>query len=68
MQVKETALDFINNSEEFVLLTDSCVIANAHPNVIVDMLLTACKNPVLKAALVIAAQRVMQEDALAMLN
>lgn len=68
MQTKEAALDFINNSEEFVLLTDKCILADATPETIVEMLLTACKNPVLKAALIVAARKVMFEDAQAMLN
>lgn len=68
MQTKEAALDFINNSEEFVLLTDKCILADAAPETIVEMLLTACKNPVLKATLVAAARKVMLEDAQAMLN
>lgn len=68
MQTKEAALDFINNSEEFVLLTDKCVLADATPETIVEMLLTACKNPVLKAALIVAAQKITHEDTLTMLN
>lgn len=65
---KQTALDFLDRANEFVVFTDECVLINSSYSTIEKMILTACNQPQMKAMLVQTMQKVMRNDMLAMLN
>jgi hypothetical protein len=65
---KQTALDFLDRANEFVVFTDECVLINSSYSTIEKMILTACNQPQMKAMLVQTMQKVMRNDMLTMLN
>ena len=65
---KESALEFLDRANEFVVFTDECVLINSSYSTIEKMILTACNQPQMKAMLVQTMQKVMRNDMLTMLN
>ena len=65
---KQTALEFLERADEFIIMTDECVLADSSYKTIETMILTACRQPQLKAMFVQTLQKVMREDINAMLN
>lgn len=65
---KQTALEFLNIANEFIIMTDKCVLADSSYETIETMILTACKQPQLKAMFIHTLQKVMRNDITAMLN
>lgn len=65
---KESAFEFLDRANEFVVFTDECVLINSSYSTIEKMILTACNQPQMKAMLVQTMQKIMRNDMLAMLN
>ena len=65
---KQTALDFLSRAEEFIVMTNECVLADSSYPTIEKMIFTACQQPQLKETIIRTIQRVMQKDMLSMMN
>lgn len=65
---KQTAINFINRANEFIIFTDECVLADSSYQTIEKMIYTACQQPQLKATIIHTVQKIMRNDMLAMLN
>lgn len=65
---KQTALDFLDRANEFIVFTDECVLIDSSYKTIENMIITACNQPHFKAMLIHTMQKVMRDDITALLN
>ena len=68
MEPKDMALDFLSNAEDFIVLTNDYIVADAQYPIIEKMLLAACQQPQIREAVIQTAQKIVRNEMLAMLN
>ena len=65
---KQTAFEFLDRADEFIIMTDECVLADSSYKTIEKMIFTACRQPELKETIISTVQKVLRNDMLAMMN
>lgn len=66
--VKQSAIDFLEKSKNYIVMTDDAILINAKYTSIEKMIHTACQQPQMKATIISVVQKMFNNDRLAMFN